>query len=251
MGIRAAVKRHWPRLHARGVIDLALCVILVVIASFLPRWKPYGWDAASVSTLVGALAGAAALLLGNWINRINDAKRAEAESKAREETEALRREAEVQRKEAARAERLAKVKALVTARLVAVALKLIHTKRLADAALTSQAHVDSELLLSTLPEGTGLLRDLGAELLELEPADLDALETLDTNLEINILTLSREPTVGLFRLPMVLSGLGAAMTVLAKCFERISPNRSFSIEGQKPVLASVILRERANATAAK
>jgi hypothetical protein len=229
-GIAVALKRHWHRAHAWGAVDFVLCLILIALAIELPKAKPFGWGPEAVATLVGALAGAAALLLGNWINRLNDARRITAEA---------------ERKQAEAANRVVKVKALVTARLVAVALKLIHTKKVADAALTSRASPQAEAFLESLPESTGLLRDLGSELLELDSADLDALETLDTNLEICGASLRQTATVSFLRMPIIVEVLGSTMIVLAQCFDRIAPHRLFKMDGKQPEQASVILRQRA------
>jgi len=210
-----------------GEADLVICVGLVASALILKRWITRE-NSEAVSTVVGALVGAAALLLGNWINRRNDEKR---------------KQAEAQSKLAEAADKISKIKTLVTARLVAVALKLISAKKLADAGYVSNT-IFSAGELGTLPETTGLMRDLGTELLVLDSAVIDALETFDTNLEISAQQLRAE-TGGFLSLMVTLKGLEATMHIAAECFERIAPNRLFILDKRPAEQASVILRRLA------
>jgi hypothetical protein len=78
--------------------DLLIVIILLLIGGFLMHWQNMK-SAEAIATLVGALFGGAALLLGNWINRFNEYRKAH---------EALE-------------ERISKLKAMIGAELVNVA----------------------------------------------------------------------------------------------------------------------------------
>ena len=213
----------------RSLSDLLLFVALIAFAAWLMWWQSNRLDAAAVATLVGALVGGAALLLGNWITRWNERTRAQ---------EALD-------------ERRAKLKTLITAELVSIAAGLLQAKTLVDAAL-EQIHsaggtIPGSEIASTLPREMPLTTSLGAELLLLEQPALDALVTLQTNLAISRINLEQfadaDVQFGLLRLGALAVGLGHDMSILAQCFERISPTRELQLPGEQPALASEILKQ--------
>jgi hypothetical protein len=112
--------------------DLGLCIVLVVFGSWLLRCpneilgQSTKLDGAAVATLVGALFGGAAILLGNWINRYNERRRAVTNLE----------------------QRRANLKAFIAAELVDVFAGLLGTKELLDAALrtlNAGGHVGEEL----------------------------------------------------------------------------------------------------------
>jgi hypothetical protein len=96
-----------------GFTDLLMFVILLLIGIVLICSHDIMKSAEAISTLVGALFGGAALLIGNWINRWNEGR------KACKELE----------------ERVSKVKAMIAAELVNVAGGLIGAKIMMDAAV--------------------------------------------------------------------------------------------------------------------
>jgi hypothetical protein len=142
--------------------DLLLFLILAALGCWFVWYRPAALDVGSASTLAGAMYGAAALLLGNWINRWNEARREEIES----------------------IERAGKLKVLTTARLVDVACAVMTSKRLADAAFTSRVAVHASDLLGPFPRPVSFVRDLGEDLHLVNDAAIDALATLESNLEI-------------------------------------------------------------------
>lgn len=207
--------------------DLALAALLVVLGLGLIKWQSHPLDAAAVATLVGALFGGAALLLGNWISRTNEKRRA---------AEAM-------------AERRTKLKALIAAELVNVAAGLIGAKRLVDAALvTLQAGgpMDEQLDMSPYyPRDMPLTDRLGVELLILEQPAIDSLATLRSNLAITKMSMdeiTRGARFGLLRITALSNGLGHDMGVLADAFEHVAPTRKLALPDQPAELATVILR---------
>jgi hypothetical protein len=91
---------------------------------------------------------------------------------------------------------------------------------------------------------------LGAELLNLSSPALDALATLQANLATARFELSQlaDEEIGMLRVAQVVKMHGHNMEILAQCFERIAPTRSFQMLGaDEPQLASTILWARARA----
>lgn len=208
--------------------DLTLFFALLACGTWIVWRKPDGLDAASASTLTGALYGAAVLLLGNWITRRNEARR-----------EALDL-----------ADRKAKLITLVTARLVHVATGLMFSKQLADAALESASAAQASVFLGPYPPQLTIIRDLGADFALLDERAIDALVTLESTTDITRRDLEQREAGGLpisamFGLRQVVDGIGHNLNVLAQCFERIAPERKFEIDGQPAELVSTILRRQA------
>ncbi|MFI4940329.1 MAG: hypothetical protein ACHP7O_08335 [Burkholderiales bacterium] len=129
--------------------DLWLAILLAVVGSGL-IWQQQKMDAAAVASLVGALFGGAALLLGNWINRRSERRRAAEDLRVRR----------------------IQIKTLIAAELVNVAAGLISAKSFVDAAFTtlnSGGYVyDQTNLNSYLPRPMPFSDSLGTELLTLE-----------------------------------------------------------------------------------
>ncbi|HTR24385.1 MAG TPA: hypothetical protein VMI10_10400 [Terriglobales bacterium] len=230
---------NWQRSFGENG-DLVLVVVLVAFGFWLLTGhseilglnpKP---DAAAVATLVGALFGGAAILLGNWINRYNERKRAASDLR----------------------QRRTKLKALIAAELVDVFAGLIGTKELLDAALSTLnagGHVDDQLDMTwIMPRNMPFTERLGVELLTLEQPAIDALVTLRSNLAITrkdmvAVTEGRE-RFGLLRITALSRGVAHGMAVLAKAFELIAPDRKLALQGQPPELAIAILNRMAGAT---
>jgi hypothetical protein len=222
------------KFSARGgelgpAVNLVLFAILVGIAAWLVWRKGDPKEAESVSTLVGALIGAAAILLGNAVNGFGE--------------------------EAARSahlgERRTSLKALITAELVGIAVDLLSGKRQLDAALEQLRSTGSQILGLDLganfPRELQLTMSLGAELLILEQSELEVLVTLQQHLAITRADLreSAQGAIGFLRLSSLADGIGHTMEVLADCFERLAPTRRLKLGPSDPVLASVMLREGA------
>ncbi len=221
----------WHRIV--GNIDLVLVAGLIILCLGLMAWQHQKMDAAAVATLVGALFGGAALLLGNWISRYNERQRA---------TEAM-------------AQRRAKLKTLIGAELVNVAAGLIGTKRIVDAALTTlQAggHEGEQLDMSSCyPRDMPFTDHLGVELLILEQPAIDSLATLRSNLAITRMSMeeaTRGAYFGLLCITALSSVLGHDISVLADAFEHIAPTRRLQLPDQQAELATVILRRMIAAT---
>jgi hypothetical protein len=216
----------------RRLIDLVLFVLLTAGASWLMYWQNNRLDAAAVSTLTGALFGGAAVLLGNWINRANEWRRAAEELD----------------------ERRAKLKMLIAAELVNVAAGYLSTKRLIDSALeslysTGGSLPDHAILTQYIPRVMPLTNGLGIELLTLEKTAIDALVTFQSNLTITRMRMeeaaSGEVHLRLLRLGGIAAGLAHDMGILAECFDHIAPTRKLKLTDKPAELANVLLRRTA------
>jgi hypothetical protein len=173
------------------------------------------------------LLGAAVLLLGNWINRWNDRRRAEAAHKDKQ----------------------ANLKTLIAAELVNVAAGLIGALRSMDAAIGSAeagAALPAEYDLSRdLPRPMPFIDSLGSELAILETRDLDVLATLRANLVVTGTSMEEisdgKRPFGWLVARQLHSGLRHDMRILSEAFEQFAPTRKLAVEGRDPELATVIL----------
>jgi hypothetical protein len=66
-------------------IDLILFIVLAAFGTLVIVSKPCALDPPSAAALSGAMYGGAALLLGNWINRVSEWRRTTAEAAQRVE----------------------------------------------------------------------------------------------------------------------------------------------------------------------
>jgi len=204
--------------------DLGLAILLVVLG----LWSIYcATDTAAAAALAGALFGGAAILLGNWINRLNESR------KAREE---LR-------------QRRSSLEKLIAAELVIVASRYLNAKARLDIALSAGVPGSFAPFLDDvsryLPPGTPLTSTLGAELLILEDAAIDALATFQGNLAMTRMNVDQamKGTVSLLDIMLINNLIAHDMGILAECFERIVPDRELRMPGkQQPELASKLLR---------
>lgn len=96
-------------------IDMIPFVVLATFGTWVIVNKPWTLDQASAAAFSGAIYGGAALLLGNWINRVSEWRCSAAEG----------------------AQRIEKLKVLLTAELVDVAVGLIEARQLTEAAIIS------------------------------------------------------------------------------------------------------------------
>lgn len=210
--------------------DLILFLLLTAIGTWVIVSKPWALDPASAAALSGAMYGGAALLLGNWINRVSEWRRTTAEA----------------------AQRVEKLKALIAAELVDVAIGLMGAKQLMDAAinsLTAGGPASTSLdMIRYRPRAMSLTEGLGSELLVLETAAIDALVTLSTNLSITRQAMdevTQAANPGLLRTTQLSNGLGHDMTVLSQTIQHVAPDRKLQMPGKEPELLSRIL-ERAS-----
>ena len=216
--------------HLLANSDLVLFIVLVAGGFCLVLCPIHGFDLGASAALAGALFGGAALLLGNWINRYNESDAAQTELETRR----------------------VKLRTLLAAELVNVAVSLIDAKRFVDAALTTLSaggtvgrHQDMTWLMPPRPFNDRL--DL--ELLILEQPAIDALVTLRSNLfktgrAMEAITEGRDG-FGWLRVTALSGGLAHDMAVLIKAFERIAPDRKFVIDSRPPELVTSILKRMA------
>lgn len=163
--------------------DLAICALLVIAAGLLL----YGYDmrsteGAAIATLVGAMFGGAAVLLGNWINRWNDRQVARKAQEAQ----------------------VTKLKALIASELVNVAAGYLGARDTMAAAVTQTALLKEQG--GSPPRREDLSRDtprpmpftdrLGAELLFLEQREIDVLSTLRANLALTRMSMEERSLRG-------------------------------------------------------
>lgn len=219
----------WSRVveNSELVVCIPLLVAVVMLVRGVGREKP---DEAIVwATLAGALVGGVAILLGSWIARFNE------EKKTAQELDRHR----------------AQLRTLITAELVNVAAGLIGAYEFIEAArisLESQSGTIPLDLTSHLPREMPFTIGLGIDLCTLDPAELDALITLQSNLTISRNQMRGETIRdgGSWRLQVIqlANGVRFTMEILAQCFERIAPTRKITMPGKPADLCSVVLRQQ-------
>lgn len=196
-------------------------------------------DNATLSgALGGALVGAAAALFATLVMDLRQQLNTEMEATARREN----------------------VMKLVAAELVDVAMGMMASKRTMDIAIETVRGGGSlpatENFARDMPRSMNFTRDLGAELLVLDAAQLDAIVTLKANMvrtgegmeEIS----SGRRQFGLLTAQQLSAALSHDMGLLAECFERLAPERKFKLRADKaPELASEILRRFAQQSMAQ
>jgi len=212
------------------LISEPVWIILVVgvgLAALRLQAKP---DGGATATLVGALFGAAAVLAGNWINRVRTQRQADRVLE----------------------ERRAKLQVLIAAELVNVAVGLMSGKEYTDAAVTSGragAALPNAVDLSLyLPRAMPFTDSLGTELLVLDAQTVDALSTLRSSLiatRAQMQDAGQEGRMGLLRAEALSNGQAHSMGVLVDVFKRVAPDRKFQREGELPELVSDMLTKAA------
>ena len=217
------VWRHWPA-------DLLLALACVFVGVTLEVLRPFGLKGEDAASLTGALVGAAAVLLGNSINRANERARGVE----------------------AHAERVSSMKAMIVAELVDVACGLLDAKRMIDAYWVSYLHGDTrrevldtqQFRVRELPFTTSL----GSELLHLGQAEVDAIATLRGNLTIaseSIAEFKAKPC-GVSDIRFVSEALQQTMLNLADAFERIAPERRMQLPGSCDAVPVAVVLKRAS-----
>jgi hypothetical protein len=216
-------------------MDFALFIMLVAAGFWVMSARPFALDVAAGASLAGALFGAAAILLANWISRANDQHKA-----------AMNRQ-----------QQGAKLTTLIAAEMVDVTAGLLESKQLMDAAIkairaggTAGGQID---LSQFMPRGMPLTESLGTELLLLEGPAVDALATLRSNLAQTRKTMEGYATVvkatngiSMTIATALSNALGHDMTILAEVFMHIAPTRQLRLPGEDgPRLASDILKQAA------
>ncbi|SDD17294.1 hypothetical protein SAMN05216345_106307 [Cupriavidus sp. YR651] len=211
-------------------IDLVLFGALIMSGLAVVVCRPWGIDPAAAASLAGALFGAAALLLGNWINRVNEKFKAEKKL----------------------ADQIDKLKTLIASELVDVAIGLMSAKQLVDAAIVSlQAGgpVTQTLDISPYRPRQMLFTDtMGVELLSLDEATIDALAILRSNLALtrqSMEEIAADANFGLLKATSLSNALGHDMRVLSDAFTHIAPHRRLILEDAEPELVTEILRRAA------
>lgn len=211
-------------------IELLLFMVLIMVSVYVMAYQPWCIDPAAASSLSGALFGGAALLLGNWINRINDRHRAEQEQ----------------------AEQIENLKTLIAGEMVNVAAGLIYAKQHVDSAIISLnvgGPVPEKLDMNRYrPRLMPMTESLGPKLLALERSAIDAITTLRSNLAVSRNSMD-EVTAGK-RFGMLVAqslseGLSHDMKILSDVFTHIAPTRKLELPGKQPELAIDVLNKAA------
>lgn len=227
----------WRRIITNS--DLTLCVFVMVIGLWLVKGlhKESSDEAVVMATLAGALFGGAAVLLGNWINRLNDRQRAEQEED-RAAVDLERRRIRLTR--------------LIVAEMVNVAAGFIDAHRIVRAALTQVESTGAPVPLDMrayLPREMPFTDGLREDLWLLEPPAIDALVTLRSNLAVTRMQMEEVTALegGAWRLNIasLMNGLRHTTDVLAQCFDHIAPTRQLELPDRPPELAATILRRLA------
>ena len=225
-------KRHLSLPHAFPCIDLILFLLLTMFSTWIVISRPWGLDSPSAASLSGSMYGGAALLLGNWINRIREWQTTKAET----------------------AQRIDKLKTLIAAELAQLAIGLIEAKKLMDAAIISfktGGPVTPTINMSRYrPRPMPFAENIGSELLTLDEATLDALATLRTNLALTRQSMDEitlGANFGLIKATSISDALSHDMAVLSQTIRLIAPNRRLSLPGKKPELLTSILERAATA----
>lgn len=218
-----------------GQVDLWLCLGLGGTSYFLISTTPMkSPEAGAVATLVGALVGGAAVLLGNWINRANDRRRQHSEESRRAE----------------------KVKTLIAGELVDVAAGLIMAMPIVEGGISFAKNggvIAAPAFNICSPRNMPFTDSLSSELLYLDQSALDSLITLRSNLaitrEIMKEVIESDPAepFGLLKMGRIAGGIAHDMKLLAATFEQIAPTRKIELPQQVPELFSERLRRSATA----
>ncbi len=205
-------------------------IALVVVGLALLRGQSAAFDVAATASLVGALFGAAAILAGNWINRRR------TQNQAAQDLEDQR----------------AKLKTLIAAELVNVAVGLMSGKEYTDAAVISgragAAMPNAVDLTLYLPRAMPFTDSLGAQLLALDEQTIDVLSTLRSSLtatRAQMQDASAEGRMGLLRAEALSNGQAHSMGVLVDVFKRVAPDRKFQREGEAAELVIDMLTKAA------
>lgn len=205
--------------------DLLLSIVLVALGLWSMRRVT---DTAAAAALAGALFGGAAVLLGNWINRTYESRRA---------LDDLGR-------------RRSSLEKLITAELVTTAVGYLNAKREMDIALSPGALVSNGFapVLSAvsqhLPRGMPRTSGLGTELLMLEESAIDALVTFQgcqamTGLNVDQL-IGSGPIVGRLAVMGINQLIAHDMGILAECFEHIAPKRELQMPDKQPEFGTLL-----------
>jgi hypothetical protein len=176
-----------------------------------------------MATLAGALFGAGAVLLGNWINRLNDRQRTVQEL----------------------TDRRAQLKALISAELVDQAAGLIGAHEFIQAALEAEGGRLSLDLRRYWPRDMAFTDRLGSEILVLEQPAISALASLRSNLAVSRLHMEEiagtEGGAWGIHVAGVLRGIKHTIGVLAEAFQYIAPDSRLALQDHPPELATDIL----------
>ncbi len=213
--------------------DLALSVVLVVGGLIsLHNIK----DPAAAAGLGGALFGGAAVLLGNWINRMYESRRAVEDLEKRRSS----------------------LRKLIAAELVTTAIGYFNAKHEIEISLSPDASVSAGYgpvlgaIGQHLPRGLPVTSNLGTELLILEESAVDALITFQGCLAMTRMNVDHAIERGLLVSRLAVMGIDPLvahdMGLLAECFEQIAPRRKMQMPGEQPELASKLLRDEANSS---
>ncbi len=181
--------------------------------------------------LAGVVIGAGVVLLGNWINRLNDGVRNKSERDDRRE----------------------KLKTLIAAELVDVAASLISAEEYFRSAFTALQSSGGAVHLNVFrysPRELGITEQLGSELLLLDLGALDALTTLRANLVVTRRQMedsgTREGGAWQTDVAGLLASLRHSIGVLGEALKHIAPTRQLQLPGHSPERASVLLRRIAH-----
>ncbi|NBW51204.1 MAG: hypothetical protein EBR49_14175 [Betaproteobacteria bacterium] len=218
-----------------SLIDIFFFVLLVVLGVAVMWGVPKITDPGAKASLAGALFGSSAVLLANWINRLNEHHKARSSL----------------------TEQRTKLKTLIAAELVNLAVGLIETKELMDAAVTAMSSggtgPGSVDMAKCFPRNTPMTDSLGASLLILDGPAIDALAMLRVNLaetrktmESNARIVGSHFGLSLSAATVLSRAVGHDMTVLADVVDHIAPNRRFKLNDTgEPQLLNELLRQKA------
>jgi hypothetical protein len=206
--------------------DADFLVCLFLLAAAIGSLKFIQGD--SGAALAGALIGAFAVLVGNWINRRN----------------------ELRRRNEDREDRIRNTKTLVAAELVNVASGMISTEETLSgyvrAFLAGAAVHEQNDLAYLSPRPMPRTANLAGDLLLLDRRDIDVLATLESNLAItrrNMDEVTRgQTTFSLLSAQQLVGMVRHDLNILAQAFEQFAPDRQCALSGRPPELTTVLLR---------
>lgn len=224
--------------HALRWIDLLLFFGLLALAVYVIRCRPWSFSSTDASTLAGALIGGAAVLLGNFINRLHTITESEAAARLR----------------------VANLKTLIAGELVNVTAGLLDSKTLVDSAIGQinaggppPGQID---LTKYAPRPMPFTDGLGEKLLELDQKSVDAIVTLRSNLSETRRTMHEEATLARATMGLSLTtatklsnAVAHDLSVLIVAFEHIAPTRKLAIGDAPPELVTAILKRAKEARA--
>lgn len=204
-------------------------VIFIILVGFgvLLLYHPLINDKGASATLVGALWGGSAILLGNGLNRRYEHK------KAAEELE----------------ERRSNLKTLLMTEIVRIMIQHVDNLKSLRRIEKSVHTIKSSTLSSYIPRDSDLFNRFGATILCLPEKEIDALATFYGNLNITRKSIldwvSKDTDLLGFQLSEIINNMKHDCEIATKVISLLAPNRKIQLAEKEPILLVDVLKKAA------